>query len=423
MKNKRSLILSHSIFTADPQQEKVDGYLLMEGQRLLDVKPGTPSEEVLKSVDEMLDFRNKTVCPGLIDPHTHLIFGGSRENELALKLAGASYMEIHKEGGIKSTVRKTREASLDELRRKALKSLESMLLHGTTTVEAKSGYGLDKETELRSLRLIRELQQLQALDLIPTYLGAHDVSPEFDSAEQYADFIIEEMLPLVKKEDLAQFVDIFCEKGIFELETSRRIAEAAKAEGFKLKIHADEIAPLGGAGLAADLHATSAEHLMSISDQDIHKMADSGTVAVLLPATSYFLMVKDFAPARKMLEAGVHVALASDFNPGSSPCENLQMAMFMACYEMKLTPEEILRAVTREAAIAISREDEIGQLKKGFLADITVFDAPSPAYLLYHFGINSVCDVFKSGEHVVRNGCISTAAVASLLASRRGAEQ
>lgn len=412
--NAYTVILSDSIFTGDEKAPLISGYLVIEGERIIQCEEGRPSRELLSGAESCVDFRGKTVCPGLVDSHTHLIFGGSRENELAMKLAGASYMEIHKEGGIKSTVKATRQADEHVLREKALKFLESMLLHGTTTVEAKSGYGLDLETELRVLRVIRELDGIQAISLVPTYMGAHDIPKEFPNADAYADFMIETVMPQVKREGLAEFVDIFCEKGIFELETSRRIGEAAVKMGFGLKIHADEIEPMGGAGLAASLGAVSAEHLMAVSDEDIPKMAKSGTVAVLLPATSFFLMSPRFAPARKMLDAGVHVALASDFNPGSSPCENLQMAMTMACFKMKLQPLEILRAVTIEAARAIRREHEIGLLKPGYTADITVFDAKNPDYLLYHFGVNAVTDVFKKGRRVVESGRINEKAVEEL---------
>lgn len=416
---KRILILSDSIFTADPERELINGWLALEGNLIAAIGEGEVPDEEQRMADVIWDYRGKLLTPGLVDAHTHLLFAGSRERELGMKLRGASYMEIHREGGIKSTVKATRAADEKALADKALKALRNMLLHGTTTAEAKSGYGLDLETELRVLRVMRDLDEAQPINLVPTYMGAHDVPPEFENADQYIDYMLEEVMPIVKEEDLAEFCDIFCEKGIFELDETERYCQKAKEMGFKLKVHADEIEPMGGAGLAAALGATSAEHLMAISDEDIEKMAQSGTVAVLLPATTFFLMVEGFAPARKMLEAGVHVAIASDYNPGSSPCENLQMAMSMACFQMKLTPLEILRAVTIEAARAIDREDKIGSIEVGKTADLVVFDAANPDFLLYHFGINSVLDVIKEGYKVVENAALNPLAIAELMSSRQ----
>ncbi|MDD7402044.1 MAG: imidazolonepropionase [Eubacteriales bacterium] len=417
MKNKQ-VLLSHSIYTAVEGQELVDGYLVLEEGRIAKLAHGEPSSADLKDA-QVHDFRGQTITPGLVDAHTHLVHGGSREQELALKLAGASYMEIHQEGGIKSTMRATREATEAELLDKALATLLSMLQHGTTTVETKSGYGLDKETELRVLRINRELNKLQPLDLVSTYMGAHDTPPEFPDQAAYIKFILEEVMPQVQKEKLAEFCDIFCEEGIFSLEETREIGEAAKRMGFKLKIHADEIVPMGGAGLAADLGAVSSEHLMAIADEDIPKLAKSGTVAVLLPATTFFLRSEHFAPAKKMWDQGVTVAIASDYNPGSSPCENLQMAMDMACLGMGLQPLQILKAVTLNAAKAICRDHEIGSLEVGKRADLTIFKALNPDYIFYHFGLNRVSHVFKDGWQVLRDGQIDQAALQSVLRTKR----
>lgn len=417
MKNKQ-VLLSHSIYTAVEGQELVDGYLVLEEGRIAKLAQGEPSSADLKDA-QVHDFRGQTITPGLVDAHTHLVHGGSRERELALKLAGASYMEIHQEGGIKSTMRATREATEAELLDKALATLLSMLQHGTTTVEAKSGYGLDKETELRILRINQKLHKLQPLDLVSTYMGAHDTPPEFPDQAAYIKFMLEEVMPQVQKEKLAEFCDIFCEEGIFSLEETREIGEAAKRMGFKLKIHADEIVPMGGAGLAADLGAVSSEHLMAIADEDIPKLAKSGTVAVLLPATTFFLRSEHFAPAKKMWDQGVTVAIASDYNPGSSPCENLQMAMDMACLGMGLQPLQILKAVTLNAAKAICRDQEIGSLEVGKRADLTIFKAPNPDYIFYHFGLNRVSHVFKGGWQVLRDGQIDQAALQSVLRTKR----
>lgn len=404
MSEKIQIFRSHQIYTANKDKELVDGYIMTSGNKILDVFSGEVRPDHWSLAHKFHDFRGKTITPGLVDSHTHLVHAGSREHELALKLAGSSYMELHMEGGIKSTVKQTRLATADELAEKAHKTLLSMLLHGTTSLEAKSGYGLDKDTELRVLRVNKELDKTQAISIVSTYMGAHDLPLEFSSNEEYINFMIEEVMPVIRKEDLATFCDIFCEEGIFSLGESRKIAEAAKELGFKIKVHADEIAPLGGAGLAVDLGAVSAEHLMAISDADIEKMAASDTVAVLLPATTLFLRAEDFAPARKMREKGVQIAFASDYNPGSSPCENLQMAMDMACLGMGMMPLEILEAVTINAAKAICKEKEIGSLEKGKYADLTIFEAKNVDCIFYHFGVNRVSDVFKQGRHVVHDG-------------------
>lgn len=402
----KTLYQSHSIFTGYADQPLVDGYLVVEDGWIKKIETGLPSPAEKQTCDTQYDFGNQILMPGFIDAHTHLIFGGNRSNELALKLSGATYMELHKEGGIKATMRATRQASFHELKEKAQSALDQMLCFGVTTVEAKSGYGLDKETEIRSLEVIRQLNAEHIIDLIPTYLGAHDVPPEFSSAEAYANFIIDTMLPLIREQKLAEYCDIFCEKGIFELKTTERIARAALSHGFKLKVHADEIEALGGSGLAGDLGATSAEHLMVITEADMDKMSKSGTVAVLLPATTLYLHEKQYAPARTMLEKGIPVALATDYNPGSCPCLNLQVPMTLGCLAMRLKPEEVFQAVTVNAAKAINRESTLGSLEVGKQADFCVLDVSTPAEFFYHFGVNHVREVFKKGKQVVSAGRI-----------------
>lgn len=396
------LFLSDCIFTAsEAYPEPISGFVLENAGRIVLVEKGEPPQHFVNFADEVIDARGKTIVPGFVDAHTHLIHGGSRENELAMKLAGKSYMEIHQVGGILSTVRATRAASEEELTEKALKSLAIMLKHGTTTVEAKSGYGLDMETELRCLRIAKKLNDLQPIQIVATYMGAHSTPPEFESTDEYINFMNEKMLPEVKKQGIAEFVDVFCEENIFSLEQTERVLNAAKQHGFHLKVHADEIVSFGGAELAAKLDATSAEHLMAISEQGIKDMAKRGTVAVVLPATSFFLMAPNYAPAKKMIEAGVTLAIATDYNPGSSPTENIQQAMWNACFKMKLSPEEIFRGVTINAAKAICREKTVGSLEQGKQADILVLDAPSLEYALYHFGVNFVQNVWKHGKQVV----------------------
>ena len=396
------VFLSDCIFTASETfPEPISGFVLENAGRIVLVEKGEPPQHFVNFADEVIDARGKTIVPGFVDAHTHLVHGGSRENELAMKLSGNSYMEIHEAGGgILSTVRSTRALSEKELTEKALRSLRVMLQHGTTTVEAKSGYGLDLETELKCLKVAKKLNELQPIQIISTYMGAHATPPEFGDTDEYLDFVIERVLPEIKAQGIAEFVDAFCEKGIFTAEQARRDLSEAKKLGFKLKVHADEIESFGGAELAAELGAISAEHLMAISEQGIEALAKSGTVAVVLPATSFFLMAPQYAPAKKMIESGVCVAIATDYNPGSSPTENIQQAMWNACFKMKLSPEQIFRGVTINAAKAICRERIVGSLEKGKQADLLVLNAPSLEYALYHFGVNSVRQVWKQGKKV-----------------------
>ena len=396
------VFLSDCIFTASETfPEPISGFVLENAGRIVLVEKGEPPQHFVNFADEVIDARGKTIVPGFVDAHTHLVHGGSRENELAMKLSGKSYMEIHEAGGgILSTVRSTRTLSEKELTEKALRSLRVMLQHGTTTVEAKSGYGLDLETELKCLKVAKKLNELQPIQIISTYMGAHATPPEFGDTDEYLDFVIERVLPEIKAQGIAEFVDAFCEKGIFSVEQTRRVLSEAKKLGVKLKVHADEIESFGGAELAAELGAVSAEHLMAISEQGIEALAKSGTVAVVLPATSFFLMAPQYAPAKKMIESGVCVAIATDYNPGSSPTENIQQAMWNACFKMKLSPEQIFRGVTINAAKAICRERIVGSLEKGKQADLLVLNAPSLEYALYHFGVNSVRQVWKQGKKV-----------------------
>jgi imidazolonepropionase len=353
-----------------------------------------------------LDAKGKTVTPGLIDAHTHLIHYGSREHELSMKLKGISYLDILKSGGgILSTVQNTRQASLDDLKRKARKSLDQMLLHGTTTVEAKSGYGLDFDTEIRCLKAAAELGQEHPVDIIRTYMGAHAVPPEYKgNPSEYIDFMRREVMPYIAANHLAEFMDVFCEEGVFSVEESRELMLEGKKLGLGIKIHADEIVPLQGAELAAEMGAVSAEHLIAASETGIESMNRAGVVAVLLPGTSFYLMIDRYAQAKKMMEKGVRVALATDYNPGSCPTENLQAIMTFACMGMKLTPEEILKCMTINAAYAVNRESEIGSIEAGKKADLVIFDAPNIDYIVYHFGINHVDQVIKNGRLVVEHG-------------------
>lgn len=347
---------------------------------------------------ERIDAEGHCVLPGFVDSHTHLVFGGFREDEFQWRLAGESYMSImEKGGGIAATTTATREASAEELTEAALLHLRSMLRMGVTTMEAKSGYGLDKETELRQLEVAKRLDEMQPIDVVSTYLGAHDIAPEYEGdPDGYIDFIIREMLPIVKERGLARNVDIFTEKNVFDLEQSRRLLSAAQDMGFATKMHADEIYPLGGAGLAADLGCLSADHLLKISDKDIDKMAKSQTVSTLLPLTAFSLM-DDYAPARKMIDAGCAVALASDLNPGSCFSCSIPLMIALSTIYMHMSVEEAVTALTINAATALGLQDEIGSIEEGKAGDVVILRYPSYKFLSYHFGMNIVETTVKGG--------------------------
>jgi imidazolonepropionase len=371
-------------------------------------------EEVRTQIADMpivqeVDAKGRLVTPGLVDPHTHLVHGGSRENELALKLKGVPYLDILAQGGgILSTVKATRQATEEELFLKAKGSLDTMLLYGATTVEAKSGYGLTLEDEIKQLRVAKKLNASHPVDLVSTFMGAHAVPLEYkEQPTEYVELIIKEMLPEVKRQELAEFCDVFCEHGVFTVEQSRKILLAAKEMGFGIKIHADEIEPMGGAELAGELGCISAEHLLAASDEGFAAMQKAGTVAVCLPATSFNLRLKEHARARTMIEMGVPVALSTDYNPGSSPTESMQLVITLGCLNLGMTPEEVMTAVTINAAYAIGKADSIGSLEVGKQADIVIFNASNLAYLPYHFGINHVNTVIKKGEIVVSEGKVT----------------
>lgn len=398
---------SDRIFTADPARPLLfDGYIEVTGERITkvaDVRAFTPGPDAI-----VYDYTGSMVMPGFIDPHTHLVHAGSRHHELGAKLGGASYLDLHEKGGILYTMRRTREATYEELYARAHDTLNRMLACGVTTVEAKSGYGLNKETELRCLQVVHDLHEAHPIDLESTFMGAHAVPPEFSGdTDGYLDHLLRDVLPEVQAKRLARFVDIFCEDKIFSIEQTRRYMLAAKEMGFELKMHADEIAPMGGAELAAELGCVSAEHLMAISDQGIADMAKAGVVACLLPGTTYFLMAPHYAPIAKMQEAGVTVALSTDYNPGSSPTENLQFAMGLAVFQMKTKPQDVLLAVTRHAAKAIARDD-IGQIREGYVADVHIAFAEDPDAFFYRPGSIQTKHVFKRGKLVYDGQAVPT---------------
>jgi imidazolonepropionase len=358
----------------------------------------------LNSRGKEIDATGKVVMPGLIDSHTHLVFAGSREHEFELRIQGLSYLEIaERGGGILSTVEATRKASFDELFSLGQKRLNRMLSKGVTTIEAKSGYGLSLKDELKILKVTKALNESHPIDIVPTFLGAHTVPKEFkNDRRRYIDLVIEEMIPRVAQEGLAEFCDAFCEEKAFNPEESRKILETGKRYGLKPKIHADQLSSGGGAELAAEVGAFSADHLEYVSPAGIERMAEKGVTAVLLPGASFFLSMKKFPPAREMIEKGVVVALATDLNPGSSMTESLPLMMTMGCTLFKMTPKEVIQATTVYAAKSMGRENEIGSLEIGKQADILVLDIPNYRYLPYHFGVDHVDIVIKKGRIVYR---------------------
>ena len=362
---------------------------------------------------QVIDAQGKLVTPGLVDGHTHMVFGGYRQHEIPMKLKGATYLDILRAGGgILDTVRHTREASEEELFEKTKGFLKEMGSLGVTTCEAKSGYGLDPETEYKMLRVIKRLDKECPQDVVSTFLGPHAVPPEFKevgpgeqetpeqhqrAADKFIDFVCEEMLPYVKEHDLADYADVFTEDSVFNYDQSRKYLMKAKELGIGLKVHADEIEAIGGSKLAGELGAASSEHLISINQEGLDAMAEGGVTAMCLPATSFYLEA-GFAPARKMVEMGIPVACATDFNPGSCPSLNLQFVMNLACLKYKLLPEEVLTAVTINPACAIGMGDKVGTLEEGKQADICIWNAPDVEMLCYRFCSNQVDTVIKKGK-------------------------
>lgn len=384
----------------------LDGAVAVKDDKIIFV--GTTEDLMSKfaydQIINKIDATNKLVTPGFIDPHTHIIFDGSRENELSMKLTGKTYIEILEAGGgILKTVRETRRASLEKLVENGKKILDRMMNYGTTTVETKSGYGLSLDSEIKSLKAANILNKDHPLDVVSTFLGAHAIPPEYKGrTDDYVNLIISEMIPKIASEGLAEFCDVFCEEGIFSTEQTQKIINAAKKYGLKPQIHIDEIVDTNGALLAAKLNAVQVGHLLKSNDEGLRAMAKAGVIATLLPGTPFCLMLKDYAPARKMIEFGIPVTLATDLNPNCWT-ESIQMIIVLACYNMKLSPAEALTAATINAACALQRQDQVGSIEVGKKADLVMFNAPNYQFLAYQFGINLVSIVIKNGKIVVQN--------------------
>ena len=379
-----------------------DGVVAISGDKIAVVGKNKDVLDEIEITNEtkIIDAKNKVVLPGFVDCHTHPVFANTREDEFEMRIKGKTYQEIAASGGgIKSSVKNLRSKTKEELIRLVLPRLDRMLSYGTTTIEAKSGYGLSLEDEIKMLEVIRELNKIHPIDLIPTFLGAHEISEEYkNNRKEYIKLITERMIPEVAKRKLAVFCDIFCEKGVFDIEESREILKTAKDHGFGLKLHADQLSALGGSKLAAELKAISADHLEFIDDDGIEKMRESGVIGVLLPGACFGLGLREYPPARKMIERGLPVALATDFNPGSSMTESVPMILSLACLMMRMTPAEAMVASTINSAYAVDKGNEMGSIEKGKKADMVIWNVQNYKEIPYHFGVNLVEQVIKDGK-------------------------
>jgi imidazolonepropionase len=380
-----------------------DGGMLIENGRV--VATGT-SGEIAKTMPpgtDVVEADGKVVLPGFVDAHTHPVFGGDRVDEFEMRAEGATYEQIaERGGGIRSTVRKTRAATEEELLTQAKKHANWFLRGGTTTIEAKSGYGLTLDDELKQLRVIRRLNAETPIEFVPTFLGAHAVPDEFHNApEQYVALVIHKMLPRVAEEHLAESCDIFCERGNFEISDAEKILGAAREYGLRLRMHVDQLTNSGGAFLAARLRAETADHLEQVSGAEIAALAEAGVQPVLLPGSVYSLGKTRYPPAREMIDAGLALVLATDFNPGSSPTPSIPMILSLAATQMKMSPAECLTAATINAAYSLNRGDQIGSLEPGKRANFAVFDCSDYREIAYYFGVSLTRSVYVSGKRVL----------------------
>jgi len=386
-----------------------DGAVLARDGLIVAAGPSSEIEPQASGDAERIDARGRVVMPGFVDAHTHVVFAGTREDEYELRAEGLTYQEIAaRGGGIRSTVRKTRAASEEQLFKLAVPRIRSLLEHGTTTAEAKSGYGLTVEDELKILRVIRRLDRETPLDLVPTFLGAHEIPDEFrdprDPArarEKYIALVVGEMLPRVADEKLAEYCDIFCESHVFTVGESRRVLARAKELGLGIRLHAEQLSLSGGGRLSAELGAATADHLEWVDDEAIALLARAGVIAVLLPGAVFNLGLTRYPPARKMIESNLAVAIATDFNPGSSPTPSMQMALSIACTQMRMTPSEAITAATVNSAYSLGRGGRAGSLEAGKQADIVIFGCADYRQIPYFFGVNHARVVIKSGRLVI----------------------
>lgn len=379
-----------------------NAFIIVEDGLITDIGSGSYRKPLSDDV-VTIDATDKIAIPGLIDSHTHLVFGGSREHEFAQKIAGVDYLDILKSGGgILSTVESTKNASFEELYNQAKKSLDEMLLFGVTSLEAKSGYGLDLETEMKTLRVLKKLNEDHQVDIYLTYLGAHALPLEYkNNRKGFVNQIIND-LKIIKQEGLAEYADVFCEEGVFDALETKKILDKAKELGFKIRVHTDEIKSIGGTSVALSLQAKTIDHLMAITDDDIENVAKTNTIANLLPSTSFFLN-KEYAPARKLIDAGCAVSVSSDYNPGSTPSENFQLTLQIAGNKLRMLPNEILTAATINPAYSLDIDNKVGTLEVGKRADILLLNSKNIDYFIYHYGINHTDTVIKNGRIVVKD--------------------
>jgi imidazolonepropionase len=380
-----------------------NGGMLVEDGKIVKIGPSGEIEKALPPDTMIVDATGKVVLPGFVDAHAHPVFGGNRVDEFEMRARGATYEEIAAGGGgIRSTVRKTRAASEDELLAQAKKHTNWFLQGGTTTVEAKSGYGLSVDDELKILRVIRRLNGETPIEFVPTFLGAHAIPAEFENAPgQYVALVIHKMLPRVAEEQLAESCDIFCERGYFDLADSETILRAAQEHGLRLRMHVDQLSNSGGAFLAARLRAATADHLEQVNSAEITALAEAGVQPVLLPGSVYALGKTRYPPAREMIQAGLSVVLATDFNPGSSPTPSMPMVLSLAATQMRMTPAESITAATINAAYSLNRGDKIGSLEPGKAANFVIYDCADYRELAYYFGISQTRAVYVRGEKVL----------------------
>ena len=410
MKSLAVLHVSQLVTLAGPTRPRVgaemaelaiirDGGMLIHDAKIDSVGPSDEIQRKSRGA-QIVDARGRVVLPGFVDAHTHLVFAGNRLDDFERRTRGESYEQISKAvGGIWSTVEKTRAASEQDLLAQAKRHADWFLRCGTTTVEVKSGYGLTLEDELKILRVIRSLNEESPLEIVPTFLGAHAVPREMDT-DEYVELVIDQMLPRIAKEKLAEFCDVFCERGYFEVEQSRRILTAARKLGLKLRIHADQLSNFGGAKLAAELEATTADHLEKTDRDGIAAMKSAGVQPILLPGSVYALGLSDYPRAREMIQAGLAVVVATDFNPGSSPTPSMPMILSLACTQMKMSPAKAITAATINAAYSLNRGDTIGSIERGKLANFSVFDCEDYRELAYWFGLPQTHSVYVRGKRV-----------------------